>query len=157
MNKSLAVKKYINFVFFSFFICIPVYSSNLTPNQIRTAINQFGGPEQFLKRFASNENEKRSGQIIGGNLKVISVIAQKKTIVYHVRLLNYEASDIGSIADFRAVIASSLSRSHCSAQISSFLINEHNAEYKYMNYSRSGVYLFSFSFNRATCSSSYRW
>lgn len=148
-------RKNIYFVFF-LFVCFSVYSSNITSNQIRTFIKQAGGPEQFLKRIAK-DTAKMSGQMIDDQTQLTGAIVQKKTLVYYIRLVNYESHDIGNIANFRANVASKLSRSVCSAPIASILINEHNAEYKYMVYSKSRSYLFTYSFNRTTCSSTYRW
>jgi len=133
-----------------------VNASEHSPNQIRNVIKNGGGPEQILKSI-STETAKLTGQMIDSHTQLTGVILQGRTIVYYLRLVNYEKGDIPNIPAFRRSTASTLSNSVCSAPIASILINEHKAEYKYMVYSKSRVYLFNYSFNSQTCSSSYKW
>ncbi len=127
-----------------------------TPDQIRASIKQAGGPERFVSAIASN-TAKMSGQMFDDQTQITGAIAQQKTLVYYLRLVNYEKQDIPSILALRARVASTLAPSVCTAPIASILINEHNAEYKYMAYSKTREFLFDYSFNRTTCAPGYRW
>lgn len=127
-----------------------------TPEQIRLAIKQSGGPEQFIKILANN-TAKMSGQMIDAHTEIIGAIANEKTIVYYLRLVNFEASEIADVSSFRARVASTNYKAVCSAPIASILINDHKAEYRYMVYSKSRVHLFSYALNQVTCSPTYRW
>ena len=127
-----------------------------TPEQIRLSIKQSGGHEQFIKSLANNA-AKVSGQMIDAHTEIIGAIANEKTIVYYSRLVNLEASEIKDVSNLRTRVASINSKAICSAPIASILINEHKAEYRYMVYSKSRAYLFSYAFNQVTCSPTYRW
>jgi len=131
-------------------------AGSYTPEQIRAAIRQAGSPERFIAAIAAN-TAKMSGQMFDDQTQITGAAANQKTLVYYLRLVNYEKADIPDLSASRRKVASTLSPSVCTAPVASILINEHGAEYKYMAYSKSREYLFEYSFNRTTCAPGYRW
>jgi hypothetical protein len=127
-----------------------------TPEQIRTAIRQAGSPERFLAAIAT-KTAKMAGQMFDDQTQITGAAANGRTLVYYLRLVNYEKQDITDLSASRRKVASTLSPSVCTAPVASILINEHGVEYKYMAYSKSREYLFEYSFNRTTCAPGYRW
>lgn len=127
-----------------------------TPDQIRAAVRQAGGPEAFLRALASN-TAKMAGQMFDDQTQITGAVATEKTLVYYLRLVNYAKSDIPSVPAFRQKVATALAPSVCTAPVASILINEYGAEYKYMAYSKSREYLFEYALNKATCSPNHRW
>lgn len=131
-------------------------ASAYTPDQIRFAIRQYGGSERFLAAMATRA-AKSSGQMIDVQTQITGAAAVRNTIVFYMRLINHEKADIPDLSAARRSIASTLSPSVCTDPVASILIHEYGAEYKYMAYSKSRVYLFDYSFNRSTCVPGYRW
>lgn len=127
-----------------------------TPEQIRAAIRQAGSPERVLAAIATN-TAKMSGQMFDDQTQITGAAVIQKTLVFYMRLVNYEKADIPDLSASRRKVASTLSPSVCTAPVAFILINEHGAEYKYMAYSKSREYLFEYSFNRTTCAPGYRW
>lgn len=127
-----------------------------TPAQINSAIKQAGGPEKFLAAISTNA-AKMSGQMLDSETQLTAAATHEKTIVNYMRLVNYEKKDIENLSALRQKVAKTNSPSVCTAPVSSILINEYDAEFKYMVYSKSGEYLYDYSFNKKTCSSSYAW
>lgn len=134
-----------------------VYAAeSYTPTQIRSVIAKAGGPEKFLTILA-NKNAKMSGQMFDKDTQLTGSIAFDKTLVYYLKLINYEKKDIANLSSLRKKVASTLAPPVCTAPVASILINEHDAEYTYRAYSKSLEYLFSYSFNKKTCANGYVW
>jgi len=131
-------------------------AGSYTPEQVRSAIKQAGGAERFIAEIAKN-TAKISGQMLDDQTQLTSSVALERTLVYYLRMVNYEKRDIQNISAFRRNVASLLAPSVCTAPVASILINEHRAEYKYMVYSKSREYLFEYGLNRITCAPNYRW
>ena len=127
-----------------------------TPERARAAVSQAGSVEKLLAAMSSN-TAKSAGQMIDAQTQLTGAASVGKTMVHYLVLVNYERQDIPNIAEFRAKVASTLSKSVCTAPIASTLINEYGAEYKYIAYSKSRAFLFEYAFNKTTCSSTYRW
>jgi hypothetical protein len=131
-------------------------ASSYTPEQVRSAVKQAGGAERFIVEIAQN-TAKMSGQMLDDQTQLTGSVAFERTIVYYLRMVNYDKRDIQNISAFRRKVASLLAPSVCTAPLASILINEYRAEYKYMAYSKSREYLFEYGFNRNTCAPSYCW
>ena len=131
-------------------------AGSYTPEQVRSAVKQAGGAERFIAEMAIN-SAKMSGQMLDDQTQLTGSVSRQRTVVYYLRMVNYEKKDIKDIDAFGRKVASMLAPSVCTAPIASILINEYGAEYKYMAYSRSRAYLFEYGFNRTTCAPSYRW
>jgi hypothetical protein len=131
-------------------------ANSYTPEQIRSLVKKPGGPERLIAEIASN-TAKMSGQMIDDQTQLTGAVAQQRTVVLFLRTVNYEKKDIQNLVSFRQIVASKLAPSVCTAPIASVLINEYQAEYKYIAYSKSREYLFEYAFNRTTCNRGYRW
>jgi hypothetical protein len=144
--------------FFALSIAVSVTSASAsnTPEQIRAVIKKNGGPERLIAAIATN-TAKISGQMIDDQTEITGALANGKTLLYYTRLVNYEKKDISDLAAARRTVAGRNAPSICTAPVSSILINEHNADYKYIAYSKSREYLFEYSFNKTTCTAGYRW
>lgn len=135
---------------------VTCFAATYTPEQIRAAIRQAGSPERFLAAIATN-TAKMSGRMFDDQTQITGAVSNQKTVTHYMRLVNYEKTDFPDLSASRRKVASTLSPSVCTAPVSSILINEHGAEYKYIAYSKSREYLFEYSFNRITCVPGYRW
>lgn len=131
-------------------------ADSYTPEQIRAAIGQAGGPERFIAAIATY-SAKMSGQLIDKQTEIIGAVADQKTLIFYIRLVTYEKADIPDLSAVRRKVASTNSPSVCTAPTASILINEYGGEYTYQAYSKSREYLFQYSFNRTTCAPGYRW
>lgn len=131
-------------------------ASSYSPEQVRSVIKRAGGPERLIAEVSKNTSSL-AGQMIDDQTQLTGSVALKRTVVYYLRLVNYEKKDLGNLAAFRRKVAGMLAPSVCTAPIASILINEYRAEYKYITYSKSREYLFEYAFNQTTCSASYRW
>lgn len=136
---------------------VPLHAAGqYTPEQIRAAVRQAGGPERFMSALATN-TAKMSGQMLDDQTQITGAVANDRTLVYYLRLVNHNKVDIPDLPAFRKKVASMLSPSVCTAPIASIVINEHGAEYKYMVYSKNREFLFDYALNRTTCSPGYVW
>lgn len=131
-------------------------ASSYTPAQVRAAIKQAGTPERFLAAISTN-TAKTSGQMIDAQTQLIGSAATGMSLVYYVRYINREKKDYPDLLATRRSVASLVSPSVCTAPVSSILIKEYGAEYKYMIYSASREYLFEYSLNKESCEQGYRW
>ena len=131
-------------------------AQSYTPSQIRNAIRQAGGAEQFMAKMA-NRAAMTTGRMIDDQTELFSVQSLEKTIVYYSRLPNLSKNDIADLRSLRKNVAERNAPSVCTAPVASILIHEHGAEYKYIAYSKSREYLFDYAFNRQTCAPDYRW
>lgn len=146
----------LHFLVLAIFTCSTYAAQQSSPERIRAAIKQSGSPENFLSTIAAN-TAKMSGQMFDDQTQITGSIANGRTLVYYLRLVNYEKKDIKNLPAFRQKVASMLSPSVCTAPIASILINENDAEYKYMAYSKTREYLFEYSLNKITCSKNFTW
>ena len=137
-------------------ISIPSLAATYTPDQIRLAIKQAGGPEKFASTIASN-TAKLAGTRIDDQTELAGAAAMGKTIVYYVRTFNHSKSDIKNIQKTLSDIAGRNAPSVCTAPTATILINEYDVEYKYMVYSKSKEYLFEYVYNKQTCRSGHKW
>ena len=134
----------------------PTLAATYTPDQIRSAIKQAGGPEKFASTIAAN-TAKLAGTRIDDQTELTGAAALGKTIVYYVRTFNHSKSDIKNLQKTKADIAGRNAPSVCTAPTATILINEYDVEYKYMVYSKSREYLFEYSYNKLTCISGHKW
>lgn len=135
---------------------ISLGAGQYTPDQIRSAVRKSGGPEGLILAIASN-TAKISGQMIDDQTEITGAVASNRTLVFYIRLVSYEKGDIANIDVARQRLAKRNAPAVCTATVASILINEHGAQYRYMAYSKSREYLFDYTFNKVTCSPSYRW
>ena len=112
-----------------------------TPELARAAVSRAGSVDKLLVAMSAN-TAKSAGQMIDSETQLTGAAAVGKTMVHYLRLVNYERQDIPDLPAFRAKVAKMLAQSVCTAPISATLINEYNAEYKYMAYSKSRAFLF---------------
>ena len=68
-------------------------TKSYTPEQIRSAIRQAGSPERFIATMATN-TAKMSGQMIDDQTQITGAAANGRTLVYYLRLVNYEKKEI---------------------------------------------------------------
>ncbi len=129
---------------------LPHFCFAYTPDEIRLAIKQAGGAEKFLI-MVSTDTAKIAPRMLDRDTELLSAVSQGKTIVYYVRMVNFAKSDIGDITATRRNILEAASPAICTAPISSILIREHLAEYKYIVYSKSREHLFEYVINRNIC------
>lgn len=146
-------------IYFTLLLTLPMFSfaaGQYTPDQIRAAVRQAGGPDAFVRAVASNV-AKMTGQMFDDQTQITGAVATEKTVVYYLRLVNYAKSDIPDVPALRRKVAAALAPTVCTAPVSSILINEYGAQYKYMAYSKSREYLFEYTLNNVTCLPNYRW
>lgn len=125
-----------------------------TPEQIRMALRQSNNPDQLVTQFVqagASAAAKQAPMLIDANSELTGAAAIGKTLIYYVRLVNHKRSDIVDLQEFRRQVSTKNAPSVCSAPISSILIGEYDAEYKYMVYSKDKEYIFEYSFNKITC------
>jgi hypothetical protein len=108
---------------------------------------------QFVQAGA-NAAAKQAPMLIDSDSELTGAAAIGKTLIYYVRLVNHKKSDIVDLQKFRRQVSSKNAPAVCLAPISSILIGEYGAEYKYMVYSKDKEYMFEYLFNKTTCSES---
>lgn len=130
-------------------VCAPSVQA-YTPEQIRQAIKQAGGPEPFIAAMA-NMAAKGFPRFIDGETEGMTVTPLEKTIHFAVRLVNKSRKDIPNMETFRTSVADKNGIAVCSGPVSSILILEHGATFKYSVYAQNRGYLFDYFFDRNTC------
>lgn len=121
-----------------------------TPAQIRQAIKQAGGPEPFIAAMA-NTVAKGFPRFIDSETEGMTVTPLGKTIHFAVRLVNTSRKDMPNIDTLRTSVAETNGIAVCSGPVSSILIFEHGATFKYSVYAQNREYLFDYFFDRNTC------
>lgn len=129
---------------------IPLNAHATTPEEVRTAIQKAGGPEGIIAN-TTKAAARLAPRQIDSETEMTAAVGMQRRLVYYIRLLNYEKSEIPDIALLRAKFFRQNAAAVCSAPIASILIGEHDVEYKYMVYSKSNEYLFAYAFNKLTC------
>ena len=128
---------------------LPAAGQN-TPEEVRAAVTKAGGPEALISLVADRA-AKTTPRRLDQNTELFSATANEKSIVYYVRLLNVEKSDIDSIPELKRKISITNGPSVCTAPTANVLINEYGAEYKYIFYSKTREHLFHYVLNKMTC------
>lgn len=126
-------------------------SQELSPEQVRSAVMRAGGLKPYLQAL-SDRIAKASGQMIDIETQLLGSAAIDSTLLHYAKKVNVERDEI-NINEARNEIAKRNASFVCTAPIASVLIGELGAEYRYMIYSKSGVYLFHYSITKSTCGS----
>lgn len=143
---------------FSLWLCatllfMPCVASAYTTDQIRSAVWQAGGPTKFISEIANN-TAKMAPRMFDKETELIGATATGTTIVYYLRIVNYDKADIPNVSSIRQDLSTRNMPSVCTAPVASILINEYGAEYKYIYYSKRREYLFEFTLNKSACAGS---
>ena len=129
-------------------------ANHFTSEQVREQIRKYGGLQAVLRRAASSI---APGQKIPGGMEITGAEANANRLTFHHRLINEEKSDIPPIPEARRLMASKHASSFCQVSMLSLMVKEHEAEVRYVVASKSGGYLFEYTFNKMTCAPDYRW
>jgi hypothetical protein len=124
-------------------------AQELSPEQVRAGVARAGGIKAFLASQA-NRVAAMSGQMIDADTQLMGAAALDSTVVHYIKMVNVERSGI-DVGQARDAISKHNAAVVCTAPISKVLISELGAEYRYMVYSKSGEYLFQYSFDGPTC------
>jgi hypothetical protein len=129
---------------------IPLNVHATTPEELRAAIQKAGGPEGIIAD-AAKAAARLAPRQIDSETEMTAAVGTHRRLVYYTRLLNYEKSEISDIASLQIKFFRQNAQAVCSAPLASILIGEYGVEYKYMVYSKSREYLFSYAYNKPTC------
>lgn len=129
-------------------------ANQITSEQVREQIRKYGGLQAVLRRAASSI---APGQKIPGGMEITGAEATGNKLSIYLRLINQEKSDIPAIPETRRLMASQQASVFCQTSMLSLLVKEHEAEVRHTVASKSGGYLFEYTFNKTTCAPDYRW
>lgn len=129
-------------------------ANQFTSEQLREQIRKYGGLQAVLRGMASSVTP---GQKLPGGVEITGAEANANRFTFYHRLINEEKSDIPPIPEARRLMALKHASVFCQVSMMSLMVMEHEAEFRYVVASKSGGYLFEYTFNKATCTPGYRW
>ena len=120
----------------------------ITPEDVRRAVRQAGGPELFLKEIARQTASQLPVQL-NQNVEMMAVLSVGKQIRYQQRLSSVVSR--ASVHNINALRSANINYATCSSPVMSVLIRDYGVTVTYVALSRNHEYLFEFELNSKIC------